>query len=98
MKTYNSNRTCEFGHSYYKTSSCLTCPVCEAKKKPKIGFLSLLSAPARRALENADIITLEKLSQYTKGEILKLHGVGNSSIPKLELALQNEGLSFKQEV
>lgn len=51
-------RTCKNGHNYYKSSDCPTCPVCEKEKKPKDGFLSLLSAPARRALENNGITTL----------------------------------------
>ncbi|QLG41979.1 MULTISPECIES: RNA polymerase alpha subunit C-terminal domain-containing protein [Paenibacillus] len=89
-------RTCEQGHSYYKSSDCPTCPVCEKARKPKEGFLSLLSAPARRALENQGITTLQKLSQYTEKEILKLHGIGPSAIPKLRQALEEEGLSFNK--
>ncbi|PWW40768.1 MULTISPECIES: RNA polymerase alpha subunit C-terminal domain-containing protein [Paenibacillus] len=89
-------RTCEQGHSYYKSSDCPTCPVCEKARKPKEGFLSLLSAPARRALENQGITTLQLLSQCTEKEILKLHGIGLSAIPKLRQALEEEGLSFKE--
>jgi DNA-directed RNA polymerase alpha subunit len=59
------------------------------------GFLNVLSAPARRALENERIISLKILSRYTKQEIAKLHGIGKTSIPKLEEALKAEGLSFK---
>ncbi|MDR9744447.1 RNA polymerase alpha subunit C-terminal domain-containing protein [Paenibacillus taichungensis] len=88
-------RTCEQGHSYYKSSDCPTCPVCEKERKPKEGFLSLLSAPARRALENQGITTLQLLSQYTEKDILKLHGIGPSAMPKLRQALEEEGLSFK---
>lgn len=89
-------RTCEHGHSYYKSSDCPTCPVCEKAQKPKEGFLSLLSAPAKRALENQGITTLQKLSQYTEKEILKLHGIGPSAIPKLRQALEEEGMSFNK--
>lgn len=64
------------------------------KSKPKESFLSLLSAPARRALENKGITTLQQLSKFKEAEILKLHGVGPSAIPKLRTALQKEGLSF----
>ncbi|MEC0106985.1 RNA polymerase alpha subunit C-terminal domain-containing protein [Paenibacillus taichungensis] len=88
-------RTCEQGHSYYKSSDCPTCPVCEKERKPKEGFLSLLSAPARRALENQGITSLQLLSQYSEKEILKLHGIGLSAMPKLRQALEEEGLSFK---
>lgn len=89
-------RTCEQGHSYYKKSDCPTCPTCEAERKPKNGFLALMSAPARRALENEGITTLQQLAEYTEKEILKLHGIGLSAIPKLRSALEEEGMSFKK--
>ncbi|GGX59153.1 TfoX/Sxy family protein [Saccharospirillum salsuginis] len=54
-----------------------------------------LSAPARRALANAGINTLKDLSRYSQAEILKLHGMGPSSIPKLEKALRDGGFSFQ---
>ncbi|WP_340027055.1 RNA polymerase alpha subunit C-terminal domain-containing protein [Paenibacillus sp. FSL H7-0940] len=89
-------RTCEQGHLYYKKSDCPTCPTCEAEHKPTEGFLALLSAPARRALENEGITTLLQLAEYTEKEILKLHGIGPSAMPKLRNALEEEGLSFKK--
>ncbi|MEK4369963.1 MULTISPECIES: RNA polymerase alpha subunit C-terminal domain-containing protein [Paenibacillus] len=89
-------RTCEQGHLYYKKSDCPTCPTCEAERKPTEGFLALLSAPAGRALENEGITTLLQLAEYTEKEILKLHGIGPSAMPKLRNALEEEGLSFKK--
>ena len=47
--------------------------ICEQERKPKNGFLTLLSAPARRALENNGIVSLQKLSTYSEREILKFH-------------------------
>jgi predicted RecB family nuclease len=88
-------RTCEHGHRYYKSSSCPACPICEAQRKPQHGFLSLLSAPARRALENKGIVTLHHLATYSETEILKLHGVGKASMPILKKALEEHGRSFK---
>ena len=58
-------------------------------------FPDTLGAPARRALENKGVSTLEQLSEYSETEILNLHGMGPSSIPKLRSALKKEGLSFK---
>lgn len=89
-------KICKNGHRYFKSSDCPTCPVCEAAHKPDIGFLSLVAAPARRALENAGINTLAQLAQHSESEILKLHGMGPSTIPKLRKALKNENLSFKK--
>lgn len=90
-------RTCSKGHRYYKSSDCPTCPVCEAERAPEEGFLSEISAPARRALEHEGITTLTKLSEYTEREILQLHGMGPSSIPKLERALKAANLAFHTE-
>ncbi len=89
-------KTCSKGHSYYKSSDCPVCPICEKEKKPTDGFLALLSAPARRALENNGIKTLQQLSTLSEKEILKFHGMGKASIPVLRSALAAEDLSFKK--
>jgi DNA-directed RNA polymerase alpha subunit len=91
----NNLRTCPKGHTYYKSSDCPTCPTCEQERKPESGFLSVFSAPARRALENNGITTVEQLSTYTEKEILKFHGMGPASLPKLRSALEENGLSFR---
>lgn len=96
MTTSNKNlRTCTKGHKFYKSSECPTCPICEKERKPENGFLSLLSAPARRALENNGVTSLEELSSYSEKEILKFHGMGPASLPKLRSALKEKELSFK---
>jgi predicted RecB family nuclease len=92
-----SLRICKQGHSYYKNSDCPTCPVCEQELKPAEGFLSLLGAPARRALEGAGIKTLKQLARWSKEELLELHGIGPGSIPILQKALGTKGLSFKKK-
>lgn len=97
MMTKKHLKTCSNGHEFYKSSDCPVCPVCEKERKPDDDFMANLAAPARRALENANIHSLQALSQYTEKDILKLHGMGKSSIPKLrELLIQHE-LSFKNE-
>lgn len=65
------------------------------EKKLNDNFLLLMSAPAKRALENNGIDTLEKLSGFTVKEILQFHGIGKSAIPKLSDALKAKGLSLK---
>lgn len=89
-------RTCKQGHRYYKSSDCPVCPICEAERKTTAGFLSLLSAPARRAVASKGIKTLEQLASCSEAEILQLHGIGKSSLPKLQSALSVAGLSFRQ--
>jgi DNA-directed RNA polymerase alpha subunit len=95
MPTTTNKRTCSKGHVYHKTSDCPTCPVCEKQRKPQEGFLSLLSAPARRALENHGISNLKKLSELTETELLSFHGMGKASLPKLRAALAEKSLFFK---
>lgn len=90
-----SLRICDNGHQYYKSSDCPSCPICEKERKPESGFLSLLSAPARRALEHNEITSLQQLSKCSEKEILQLHGMGSASLPKLRTALKESGLSFK---
>ena len=88
-------RTCSNGHIYYKSSDCPTCPTCEQENKPESGFLALLSAPARRALVHDGITSLQKLSEFSEKEVLKLHGIGPASLPTLRACLEEEGLTFK---
>ena len=87
-------KICEQGHKFYKSSDCPVCPVCAAAAKPESGFLALLGAPARRALENANIVSLAELARHSEQEILALHGMGPKSIPILRQALQAAGLDF----
>ncbi|MDQ0170635.1 DNA-directed RNA polymerase alpha subunit [Paenibacillus tundrae] len=47
-------------------------------------------------MEHEGITTLEKLSNYREQDILKLHGIGPSSMPKLRNSLEEEGLRFKE--
>jgi hypothetical protein len=61
------------------------------------GFFVSLSAPAQRALENKGIFNVKDLSNLSKAELSKLHGIGPGSFPKLEQVLHDAGLSFKNE-
>jgi uncharacterized protein YdhG (YjbR/CyaY superfamily) len=97
-KSKKNVKTCPLGHKFTKSSNCPTCPVCEQGRKLQDGFLSLLSAPARRALEKNGITTLQQLSRVSEKEVLLLHGMGPASLPKLRSALQNSGLSFRKEI
>lgn len=92
-----NKRVCKNGHTFYKTSDCPVCPQCEQEKIIAKPFFVEISAPARRALEAAGITTAKKLATLTKKTVLGFHGLGPSSIPKLEKALRNENLAFKSE-
>ena len=96
MRKEATLRTCKEGHTFYKSSDCPKCPICESQKVPKANFLSELSAPARRALERENILSLVQLSGYSEKELLELHGLGPSSIPKLRKALESAGLNFRE--
>jgi hypothetical protein len=73
-------KMCPKGHVFFKTSDCPTCPQCEAARKPKDGFLAEFAAPARRALEGANLTTLAKLSKKSEAQLLALHGMGPNAI------------------
>ncbi|SDD16729.1 hypothetical protein SAMN02799630_02299 [Paenibacillus sp. UNCCL117] len=88
-------KVCDKGHQFYKSSDCPSCPICEQERKPADGFLALLAAPARRALEHHGISTVEHLSACTEKEIMDLHGMGPKSLPVLRAALEERGLSFR---
>jgi predicted RecB family nuclease len=90
-----NKRTCASGHVYYKSSTCPVCPVCEQHKIPESDFMAVLAAPARRALENAGIKTLKQLARLSEKELLALHGMGPSAVPKLKAVLAANGLKFK---
>lgn len=89
-------KICKNGHRFYKSSDCPTCPVCEEERKPKDGFLSLLSAPARRALEHEGLTSLTKVSRYSEKELGELHGMGPSAIAKMKQLLKDAGLSLRK--
>lgn len=96
MSVIKNHRTCENGHQFIKTSNCLVCPKCAATNKPKGGLLSLLAAPARRALVNVNITNVGDLTKYTADEIHSLHGIGSSAMTVLSRELKNAGLNFKE--
>jgi DNA-directed RNA polymerase alpha subunit len=52
-----------------------------------------IGAPARRALENQNITSIEQLSLYTEKQLLQLHGFG----PKAISILKEKGVQFRQE-
>ncbi|MCU7549367.1 DUF1801 domain-containing protein [Chitinophagaceae bacterium LB-8] len=68
----------------------------EKERMAKEGSFPGLSAPAKRALENNGITTLEQLSRLTEKEVLSFHGMGKSSIPKLNALLKQAGLAFNK--
>lgn len=96
MKRNGTRRICGQGHVYWKSSQCPVCPECEKAGKPAAGFPAALGAPARRALEGAGLTTLARLSKWSEAEVLDLHGMGPSSLPKLRAALKAAGRAFRK--
>jgi uncharacterized protein YdhG (YjbR/CyaY superfamily) len=92
-----TQRTCPQGHHYWKSSDCPTCPECEQELAPQEDWLSLMSAPARRALEREGLTDLKALSNWSEKELLALHGIGPTTIPVLRSALHTTGSHFKKE-
>ena len=75
-----NQKKCKNGHTYFKSSSCPICPICEKRRVSTVPFLNLFPAPARRALEKAGITTIVSLKAQTPEALLKLHGFGPSSL------------------
>jgi hypothetical protein len=96
MKRTLKATICPNGHKFRKSSDCPVCPVCEAARKPEEGFLSAFAAPARRALERAEIRSVHDLSRYSEKEIMALHGMGKSTLTRLQALLAAAGLKFRE--
>ncbi len=56
-----------------------------------------LSEPAHRALDGADIKTLEQAAQCTRKQLLALHGFGPKGLRLLVEALRAHGLGLRDE-
>lgn len=57
--------------------------------------LPKLGGPAQRALFNAGLTTLSKLSRVSEQEVADLHGIGKSTLKILKQTLKDKGKSFK---
>jgi len=96
----STKKSCSQGHVFYKSSDCPVCPLCwsgKYREKNQGEFPNKLSAPALRALLNAQIYTLKQLSEWTEKDLLELHGMGPSSIPLLKKTLKEKGLDLKSD-
>jgi len=58
-------------------------------------FAAGLSAPAQRALVYAGIKTIRQLAKWSEADLLKLHGLGPSAMPKIKSLLAERGLALK---
>lgn len=94
--TPKNRRTCPEGHVYFKSSDCPVCPVCEQNKVPEADFMAAISAPARRALEHAEIKTLKQLAARSEAELSAMHGMGPKVIGILKNILQANKLQFRK--
>lgn len=69
----------------------------ETPEAPTGGLPEGIGKPATRALEEAGLDTLEKVSGRTEAELLELKGVGPKAVEALEEALADANLSLKQD-
>ncbi|WP_042278987.1 DNA-directed RNA polymerase subunit alpha C-terminal domain-containing protein [Chryseobacterium oranimense] len=76
-------------------AKCLS-SICAVNHVTKNNFLyGIIAVPARRALEREKIDSLEKLSDYSEQEIMKLHGFGRNTMQKLKNHMEEHHVSFK---
>ncbi|MCJ8154732.1 hypothetical protein MKJ01_13255 [Chryseobacterium sp. SSA4.19] len=79
-------------------AKCLT-SVCAVSHMGQRDFLkNVIAVPARKALEQEKIDSLEKLSGYSEDEIMKLHGFGETTMKKLKTYMKKHQVSFKSQV
>lgn len=94
-----SNKICQNGHTFEKTSDCPVCPICSVKEMqekygadfPKIG------APAFRALNGIGVTSIKDLTKFSEQELLDLHGFGPRALRLLKESLSHQGLTFKKQ-
>ena len=55
-----------------------------------------LAQPAQRALGNANIKTLQQLSEITEVELMQLHGIGKTALQTLKAIMTDNNLLFKR--
>ena len=55
-----------------------------------------IGEPARRAFALLNIYSVEDCSQYTKAELLNLHGVGPKAIRIIEEELKQLNMNYKK--
>jgi uncharacterized protein YdhG (YjbR/CyaY superfamily) len=85
-------KVCIHGHTYTSVSNNKPCPNCAIQAT---SIWASLSAPVQRALAAANITTTKQLSRFTLEQLLSMHGIGPSAMPKLSLILELLGLQFK---
>ncbi|WP_228439968.1 helix-hairpin-helix domain-containing protein [Chryseobacterium phocaeense] len=78
-------------------AKCLSsiCAVNHVVKKNNNFLSGVIAIPARRSLEREKIDSLEKLSDYSEEEIMKLHGFGKNAMEKLKIYMKEHEISFK---
>lgn len=81
---------CKNGHQFVRTAACRVCPTCEAERNGASPWAAL-PTPARRALENAGVRTLKQLAGWHEQDLLALHGLGPSSLPKIRKLIRDSG-------
>lgn len=58
---------------------------------PKVG------SPAQRALAAIGVTRLIQVTRLSEAQLLQLHGVGPKAIKILRIALEEKGLTFRQD-
>ena len=57
--------------------------------------LPKIAAPAQRALAAINVTSLEALENFSRKEILDLHGMGPNAFGNIEAAMKEAGFEFK---
>ncbi len=79
-------------------AKCLTSVYAISHTAQEDFLKGIIAVPARRALEKEKIDSLEKLSGYSEDEIMKLHGFGRNAMNKLKRYMDEQRVSFKDQL
>jgi hypothetical protein len=61
----------------------------------KTGWPKGMGTPAQRALEAIGVTSLDKVTRFSKSELLALHGVGPKAVAVIEAALNEQGKALR---
>jgi DNA-directed RNA polymerase alpha subunit len=62
-----------------------------------IDTLIKLATPAKRALQNANIQSLNDFGNFTETEIASLHGIGLNALEKIKEAMKQNQITFRKQ-
>jgi hypothetical protein len=93
----NDLRSSRRWHCAYTTRSVKEDPMTRPREDQRESDFPFIGKVAARELVLAGYTRLEQLTQVSKKDLLRLHGVGPKALSILKQALAEKGLALKEE-